>query len=91
MGTIIAMFIGLVALTFLPTLAIGWLLKGWRPYLASCLIFVGFLVFHPNVNFHPIASFLHYFVIVALYALGGKVRTGKSTDQILSGKTQGEM
>lgn len=86
MGAILSILFLSFIMQFIPFFAVGWLLKGWRPFLAS---FVGTSIFIFVIKAIPagIVSFaIAYFVGVAMYALGGRVRTGKSTDEILSGK-----
>ncbi|WJY19635.1 hypothetical protein QQS45_05285 [Alteriqipengyuania flavescens] len=85
MGGFLAILVGLIALSFLPVIAAGWLFAGRRPYLVSALLLAAFIFLSSHVEFHPIASIIHYFVVVALYVVGGKIRTGKGTDELLSG------
>ena len=85
---IIAILVGLIAITFIPVILIGWIMKGWRPYLMSALILAIVIAFSSRIAFHPIASFIHYFVVVAMYVIGGKLRTGKSENELLSGSTE---
>ena len=85
MGGLLGILIGLIAITFLPALVLGWLFKGWRPLLMSFGVVLFFLWAHPNVKLHIIATPIHYLVVLALYLAGGKFRTGKSEGELMGG------
>ena len=86
MGGILSMLFGLIILTFAPAFLLGWIFKGWRPFIMSLFILLFFLWVHPNVKLHIIATPIHFLVVFALYGLGAKVRTGKSESEILGSK-----
>lgn len=85
MGGLLTILVALIAISFLPVIFVGWLFKGRRPYLTSVFILAVFILLSSRIAFHPIASVIHYFVVVALYVVGGKIRTGKSEEELLSG------
>ena len=86
MGTIVSVLFLSFALQFIPFFGLGWLLKGTSPWI-TC--FIGLLVyvfvFHV-VDLHWFAFIIMYFVAIAWYCLGAKVRTGKNHEELLSGQ-----
>jgi hypothetical protein len=89
MGTILSILLLSAALQLIPFMFFGWLLKGRRPYLMT---FVGLLVFTfilHAVPFHWLTFILQYLLGMALYAVGAKIRTGKSTEAIFQGEEKG--
>ena len=85
MGGLITLLIGIIAITFLPSFVFGLIFKAWRPFLMSFGILLFFIWAHPSVKFNVIGSPIHYFTILALYVAGGKLRTGKSEKELMSG------
>ena len=90
MGTIVAILFLSFALQFIPFLALGWFLRGWRPYFMSLVGMVLFVFVLHAVPFHWLTFIIGYFLGVGLYAQGGKLRTGKSTEELLSGSAKSE-
>jgi hypothetical protein len=71
----------------LPFFAVGWLFAGWRPFLmTTALCALAFFVFK-TWTFGWLFLPFGYFMALAGYLAGGKVRTGKEVDEILGTPT----
>jgi hypothetical protein len=73
---------GLV-MVMLPFFLFGWLLKGWRPFVTTLVLWTIAVFVFSLWQFAWWAVPFQYFIALAGYLAGAKIRTGKELEELL--------
>lgn len=86
MTSILGVLVFSVILVMIPFALGGWLLAGWRPFIATLVLWAIAVFVFQLWSFGWFYIPFQYLIALAGYAYGGKLRTGKKIEQVLDGE-----